>query len=258
MIDRPEQGPFLHRRGKGRDLFVFGGGPGLSHDYLAPALAPLEARWQLIYMDYPGCGGLRDRNGGVTAESTVSSTLAALDSLQSSEPINVLCHSFGAYVLAAVVLKSPRLKINKCVFICPSPHSRAQCRLAEEAFFARMTPEDRQFAYEVFVNAADRPDALMQRLLPYYCGRNTDLPRIDIDFNARTYVSVMNSLDEFDLNDVVRSLSCKLYVFGSADFIQPAFFSPDPASAIVTLPGGHFLFYDAQSALLEAVEAFLA
>jgi pimeloyl-ACP methyl ester carboxylesterase len=257
MVDRPPPRFAAFRRGTGQPLLVLGGGPGLSHDYLPPALAPLEAIRQLHYLDFPGCGAARALAPAPRAEDVASATRAAIDSAGDGVPVDILCHSFGAYALTAALRLDPQLKVGRVVFTCPSPHSRAQCRCAEEQLFARMTPADRQFAQEVFVNAAHRPDELMRRLLPYYCGRAESLPALAIDFNARAYVSVIASLAEFDHNDIVARIPRKFYIFGETDFIRPTYFqTPDAADGVV-LKGGHFIFFDAAEEFLGHVRAFL-
>jgi pimeloyl-ACP methyl ester carboxylesterase len=248
---------FIERRGSGKKLFVLGGGPGFSHDYLVPSLQPLETHFELLYIDYPGCGRLPCTVGAPTAANTVAMTLEAMVEACNGAQIDLLCHSFGTYILGAIY-KARSDIVRRCVLVSPSPHSRAQCRLAEQKLSEKLTPYDQQLAQNVLAGKVDDPFLLMECLLPYYCGRTTNLPAIKISFDPKIYLSVSETLGEFDFSKEFRQIKQKLYIFGNKDFISPEFFTFTEESLVKVLNGGHFAYQDDSQQFTDAVRDFLS
>lgn len=250
------QSLFIERRGTGKKLFLLGGGPGFAHDYLVPWLKPLEAFFELIYVDYPGCGRSTDIMAGPTAQSTVSMTLEAILEVSKGTQIDILCHSFGSYILGGI-FQARRDIVGRCVLASPSPHSRAQCRLAEQKLIERLSPLDQQLFQKVLAGEIDDPFFIMDRLLPYYCGRSTNLPPIKISFDPKTYLSVVGTLAEFDFREEIKQIEHKLYIFGNTDFISPEFFAFQETTRVLILNGGHFVYHDESPRFVAAVRDFL-
>jgi pimeloyl-ACP methyl ester carboxylesterase len=251
---------YVDRRGRGGKLIVLGGGPGFSHDYLVPALAPLERRFELIYIDYPGCGKSRTAHPAASLEDTASAVVDALRAYVNSDPVDLLCHSFGSVALGSMLSSETAINFRKCVLANPSPHSRNLCDEAQIALLSRLSAEDVAFLEATLTGRDSRPEALMDRLLPYYCGRTRDLPSIKIELFLDAYLAISNTLGDFDFADAMASIPNRLYLFGSTDFIGPELFRDvldSPGVAWKILEGGHFLAYDAEDELCAAVERFL-
>lgn len=248
----------VESRGRGDKLIVLGGGPGFSHSYLVEGLAPLERDFELIYVDYPGCGRSRATQEAAPFPATVDAVIGALRPHWETGRAQVLCHSFGATVLGAALAARPKLAIEKCVLANPSPPTRERCDSAETALLARISDEDRLRLSETLAGRAS-PVGLAKRLLPYYCGRDRDLPTVDLDFYPDAYTAIAATIADFDFVETLATVPNRLYLFGSSDFISPDLFTDalaGPGAGARTLPGGHFLFADAGPEFCRTVAAF--
>jgi pimeloyl-ACP methyl ester carboxylesterase len=252
---------YVDRRGCGSRLIILGGGPGFSHSYLIPALAPLEQDFELIYVDYPGCGKSRATTGAASFADITSAVVEALGAHVNSDPVDFLCHSFGVAMLGAMLHARAPIRVRKCVFANPSPHSRDLCDKAESALFSRLSAEDAAFLQKALMGGDSQTDTIMDRLFPYYCGRNHDLPDVHVELFVDAYFAASNTAGRFDLTEAIASIPKRLYLFGSNDFIGPQFFREvldSPGVEWKTLKGGHFLAYDAAAEFCSAVKQFLS
>lgn len=248
----------VESRGNGERLIVLGGGPGFSYRYLLAGLAPLEQEFELLYLDYPGCGGSRRADEAPPFPVLVDAVVETLLARCGPEPANVLCHSFGATVLGAAMAARAPLAIEKCVLANSSPHTRPGCDAAQVALLARMSEEDRTLLGETLAGRG-RPEDLLARLLPSYCGRTHDLPAVDLDFFPDAYSAVAATLGDFDVTAALAAARERLYVFGATDFISPDLFEGvigRPEVRTRTLDGGHFLFLDARAEFCRIVAEF--
>ncbi len=239
-------------------MIVLGGGPGFSHSYLVAGLAPLEQDFELIYIDYPGCGASRARYGAAPFPDTVGLVIEALAARCGSEPVSVLCHSFGAVVLGAALAARAPIKIETCVLANPSPHSRRFCDSAQAALLSRLSGDDMALLGDTLAGRGP-PANLVKRLLPYYCGRDHDIPDVDLDFFPDAYLAIAGAADDFDVSDALARIPSRLYLFGSTDFISPNLFDDAlgrPGVRATTLQGGHFLFLDAGPEFCRTVTSF--
>lgn len=226
---------------------------------MVPAFAPLEQGFELIYIDYPGCGKSRAKNGAVSFADTVGGVIDVIGAVCGADPIDVLCHSFGAVVLGAALEANAPINVRKCLLTNSSPHARNLCDVAQSALRSRLSSEDLGLVNEALSRDPGRSGDLANRLLPYYCGRSHDLPAIDIEFFPDIYLALSNSMGQFDFTDAMAKVPKRLYVFGSTDFISPAMFGRALEGhnvAMTILEGGHFLFYDASAAFLDTVTKF--
>lgn len=228
-------------------MIVLGGGPGFSHDYLLPGLAPLEQDFELIYIDYPGCGASRASHGASSFAGAVDAVVEAALAHCGSERVTALCHSFGALVLGAALAARAPLAIDKCVLANPAPHTRQGCDMAEAALLARLSDQDKMLLGETLAGRLP-PAELVGRLIPYYCGRDHDIPDVDLEFFPDAYLAAAGTTGDFDFSAALSGIPSRLYLFGSTDFISPDLFGDAlgrPGALANTLQGGHFLFLDA-------------
>src|SRR6185295_186216 len=86
---------FYDRRGRGRRVYVCGGGPANDHRYLADDFTPMEHDFEFVFHDYRGSG----QSGTAPAHTYTFARLAAdLDELRAAlgdERISVVGHSMG-------------------------------------------------------------------------------------------------------------------------------------------------------------------
>lgn len=115
---------FLRLVGSGEPLIVVHGGPGMSHDYLAPQLIDLLANdYQLIFYDQRASG----RSSGVedTARLKISQFVRDLEMVRQQLKINrlnLLGHSFGGLLAMYYAISYPN-NVNKLLLIDSSPAS---------------------------------------------------------------------------------------------------------------------------------------
>ena len=92
--------------GRGEPLVILHGGPGASHDYLLPYLAPLARRNRLIFIDERGSGrspALEDSTA-YTIENMVDDVEAVRLALH-LDKFNLLGHSYGGALAEAYAIK---------------------------------------------------------------------------------------------------------------------------------------------------------
>jgi pimeloyl-ACP methyl ester carboxylesterase len=220
------------------------------------ALAPIEDEFELIYFDYPGCGKSVVPDRLVSAHEVVEATSATLLEIAKGDPIDVLCHSFGTYVLGAALGFSTELSVRSCVAVCPSPYTRRAFDQAQQALIGRLSTADLQLARELLQGNLTHATDFMERLLTYYCSSAANMRAIDLELDPVTYLSVMNTIGNFDLSDQMNLIGHIEYVFGSDDFTTPSFFAPyirAKVDSVRLLKGGHFIFIDSPVEFCEAV-----
>jgi len=82
--------------GEGEPLLIIHGGPGLSHDYFMPHLAPLSEKFQLIFYDQRASGGSSKELD--PSSISLENFLKDIDGIRESlglAKINILAHSWG-------------------------------------------------------------------------------------------------------------------------------------------------------------------
>ena len=115
---------FVRLVGSGEPIVIVHGGPGMSHDYLAPQLIDLLANdYQLIFYDQRASG----RSSGVadTTRLTISQFVRDIEFLRQHFKINRLNlfgHSFGGLLAMYYTIAYPN-NVNKLLLIDTSPAS---------------------------------------------------------------------------------------------------------------------------------------
>jgi pimeloyl-ACP methyl ester carboxylesterase len=92
--------------GHGKPLVLAHGGPGASHDYFLPYLAPLARHYQLVFIDERGSGRspALENVSAYTVESMVEDVEAVRQALNLGQ-ISLLGHSYGGVLAQAYALK---------------------------------------------------------------------------------------------------------------------------------------------------------
>jgi len=125
--------------GAGPPLLILHGGPGASHDYLLPYLAPLARSNRLVFIDERGGGKSPklENPADYTVENMVEDAEAVRQSLQLGK-INLLGHSCGGVLAQAYALKY-QTNLDHLV-LCSTFHSTRAMNEVLRAIKARMSP----------------------------------------------------------------------------------------------------------------------
>ena len=110
-------------KGKGENLVVVHGGPGLNHSYLKPHLIELEKKFRVIYYDQRANG-----QSWVPAADSISfkflaNDLEAIRRELNVEKLNILAHSWGVIPVIHYALAYPG-RVNKFIMSNPALLSR--------------------------------------------------------------------------------------------------------------------------------------
>ncbi len=129
--------------GSGPPLLILHGGPGASHDYFLPHLAPLARRNRLVFIDERGSGKstkLEDP-AAYSVENMVEDAEFVRQSVRPGK-INLLGHSCGGVLAQAYALK---YQIHlKHLVLCSTFHSTKAMNEIFETMKTGMSPELRQ------------------------------------------------------------------------------------------------------------------
>ncbi|WP_411903705.1 alpha/beta fold hydrolase [Methylorubrum thiocyanatum] len=228
-------------------LVFLGGGPGLAVAYAAEPLrrAGLSRDW--AFFEQPGCSGEPEP---VTADSVRDAAAAFVAGRAGEGPVTLVAHSWGAWLALALLERLPAGTIARAVLLHPAPPTRAGLDAAVTALFGRLSPEAMGRAAPLM--ARTDPEAgrtIMTILLPAYCGRETDLPDLDLALIPRVYHGVSMSLGAYDQRGIVAAYAERLtLVFGEADVFSQRLYAQHYGDLsgldVVTLPGGHFGFLE--------------
>jgi proline iminopeptidase len=129
--------------GQGPPLVVLHGGPGASHDYLLPHLAPLARRNRLVFIDERGSGRsqrLEDPRG-YTVENMVEDVEAVRRGLGLGK-IALLGHSYGGVLAQAYAFEYQQNLTH--LILCSTFHSARAMNEVFRRMKERMDPELRQ------------------------------------------------------------------------------------------------------------------
>jgi pimeloyl-ACP methyl ester carboxylesterase len=179
--------------------------------------------------------------------ATMAADLASIASSFSSEPIDLVGHSYGAVVALHFALKHPA-RVRKLVIVeAPLPPSR----LEELDGFATRSPD---------AMAAALPAPLQEAL----ARKGRQATRF-VD-GLRFLVAESTLLDDLrgarDIpDDALAALSCPLLcIYGessSCRAVGERLARVVPAARLVTLPGGHFLPVESPRAVADSITEFL-
>ena len=228
-------------------LVFLGGGPGLAVAYAAEPLrrAGLSRDW--AFFEQPGCSGEPEP---VTADSVRDAAAAFVAGRAGEGPVTLVAHSWGAWLALALLDRLPAGTIARAVLLHPAPPTRAGLDAAVTALFGRLSPEAMGRAAPLM--ARTDPEAgrtIMTILLPAYCGRETDLPDLDLALVPPVYHGVSMSLGAYDQRGIVAAHAERLtLVFGEADVFSQRLYAQHHGDLsgldVATLPGGHFGFLE--------------
>ena len=275
--------------GRGAPLVILHGGPGASHDYLLPHLAPLGRRNRLVFIDERGSGrstGVEDAKQ-YTIENMVEDVEAVRIALRLGR-INLLGHSYGGALAQAYALKYQKnlshlvlcstfssTKAMNQVFVrmkesmAPELRSRIE-RMEKEGLFGKGRPFERGRYPADYMTAS-----WGEGYFPYLY-RNRPDPNFDpIMFGVMSwelYRTMWGSSGEFvidgnlvsvEYDDRLGTLTVPtLITVGDHDQCDPSLSRTMEeriaGSKLVVLPeSGHMTFVDQPGLFMKSVDEFL-
>jgi len=230
-------------------VVFLGGGPGLPVAYAADPLRRTGFAADWSFFEQPGCGE-SGAPGPVTADSVREAALAFVAGHAGEGAVSLVAHSWGAWLALALLDRLPAGRIARVVLLHPAPPTRAGREEAMAALFARLSPEAMGRAAPLMARTdAEAGRAVMTILLPAYCGRETDLPDLDLALVPAVYHGVSASLGDDDQRGIVAAHTSRLtLVFGEADVFSRDLYARHAGDLtgldVATLPGGHFGFLE--------------
>lgn len=131
---------FYREAGQGSPLIVLHGGPGLTQNYLLPAMDQLADKNHVIFYDQRGCG---QSTGAINDDTmTVEQYVADLDKLRQSfnlEKISILGHSWGGFLAMQYAIAHPE-HVEKLILSNSCPASFDEYALFEQNWVRLMKP----------------------------------------------------------------------------------------------------------------------
>lgn len=268
---------FVRVVGSGQPLLVVHGGPGMSHDYLAPQLIEsFKDEYQLIFYDQRASG----KSSGVEDTSFIRLT-QFVDDLErvrqhfNISRLNLLGHSFGGLLTMYYSIAYPD-KVDKLLLVDTSPASWEQnFPYFRKTIAERQTLEDKE-ELSAMENQQDfgRNPILMERYFKLYFAtffRNPSLTQNIIlgitenwllNFNVTNNL-VWQDLGKYDIYDKLPNITAKtLVVHGdysvlSLDGIKEIARRIPNSSLVILNEVGHFPYIEAPDEFGRTVKAFL-
>lgn len=268
---------FVRVVGSGQPLLVVHGGPGMSHDYLAPQLIEsFKDAYQLIFYDQRASG----KSSGVEDTSLIHLT-QFVDDLErvrqhfKIDRLNLLGHSFGG-LLAMYYSIAYADKVDKLLLVETSPASwEMNFPFFRKTVAERQTPEDKEelSAMEQQHDFGRNP-VLMERYFKLYFAtffRNPSLTQNIVlgitenwllNFNVTSNL-IWQDLGKYDIYDKLPNITATtLVVHGdysvlSLDGIKEIVRRIPKSSLVVLNEVGHFPYIEAPDAFSKTVKAFL-
>ncbi|SNS49338.1 proline iminopeptidase [Ekhidna lutea] len=143
--------------GSGEPLIVIHGGPGMSHDYFLPHLAPLSNDFQLIFYDQRASG-----RSSIEVDPKSMNMPMFVEDIEElrrkigTKKIYLLAHSWGAHIASSYMLKYPN-NISGIIYAHPIPLTTQFNELVKQkqilAFdSAYLAKRDSIMSSEAFIN----------------------------------------------------------------------------------------------------------
>jgi proline iminopeptidase len=286
------QGVFIYYKafGSGPPLLILHGGPGASHDYFLPHLAPLSTKNRLVFIDERGGGKSPklENPADYTAENMVEDAEAVRKALRLGK-INLLGHSCGGVLAQAYAFKYQK-NLSHLV-LCSTFHSTRRMNEVFKTMKANMAPDLRERIEKleaaglyghgkVFERNRYPSDYMVaawgEGYFPYLFQKRPDAnydPVANGNMAWDVYREMWGSHGEFVIDGNMTSVEYAdrlpsiqvptLITVGNHDECAPSLSREMnrliPGSKLVVLPeSGHVTFVDQPRLFIEAVQNFLS
>lgn len=263
---------FLSVKGKGENIVVLHGGPGLNHQYFKPHLDELEKKFRVIYYDQRASG----RSAVPSPDSvTIKFFVDDLESIRKEfklQKLNLLAHSWGAVLATQYAMAYPQ-SINKIIYSNPAMLSREYDRDAAALSKKKTTKEDsiaranlfkgspgvKEFDQLMHLNfqtsAFDRNNMEKLRL---------DLPANFMEANKALFAGLSKDpAMQMNLYDSLKGFRFPtLIIHGEADILPPAHLERmknnlTSTEVVILKKSGHFPFVEEHDEYIRIVSGFL-
>jgi proline iminopeptidase len=276
--------------GQGSPLVILHGGPGASHDYLLPYLAPLARHHQLIFIDERGSGKSQklDNPSGYTVEAMVEDVEAVRKDLALGR-IALLGHSYGGVLAQAYALKYQRNLSS--LILCSTFFSTTKLNAVFRQQLAAMPAEVREriekleaaglFGHGKDYEKGRYPNDYMiaawgEGYFPYLYQRHPDAnydPLANGNMSWDLYREMWGSHGEFVIDGNLKSVEYEkrlpslrvrtLITAGDHDECDPALAKEmgeliNGSRVIIFPQSGHMTFVDQPDLFVRTVDEFLA
>jgi proline iminopeptidase len=265
---------FVRTVGSGKPLIIVHGGPGMSHDYLAPQFIDLLGRdYQLIFYDQRASG----RSTGVedTTRVTMAQFVRDLEILRQQlklDQVDLLGHSFGGLLAMYYAIAYPQ-NVHRMLLLDSAPASwELNFPHFRKTIAERQTEQDRQeqLAIEKSAGFGKSPE-LMDRYFKLYFKTffkdpaQTQRLFLGIDeqwimkFNA-TNNRIWNDLGKYDIHDRLPKIAAPtMVVYCDASVLDvkgsEAIAQRIPGARLVVLKDvGHFPYIEAPDVFRKTVK----
>lgn len=267
---------FVQLVGSGKSLVMVHGGPGMSHDYLAPQFIDLLHKdFQLIFYDQRASG----RSTGVedTTRLTISQFVDDLEILRQQlkiERLNLIGHSFGGLLAMYYAISYPE-NVGKLLLLDSSPASWE----LNFPYFRKVIAERQTRQDKLELSAIESQDGfgtdpgLMDRYFKIYFKtffKNPSLSQnlilgIDENWLSNSRITgnfIWKDLDNYDIHDkLINITAATLIMHGEESVISiegaEAINRYIPNSELIILKDvGHFPYVEAPNNFSQIVKEF--
>lgn len=268
---------YVREVGHGIPLVVLHGGPGLSHDYLAPQLVDLLAdEYRLIFYDQRGSG--RSSGASDTTRLTLEQFVEDLELIRralSFETLNLLGHSFGG-LLAMKYASAHPTKVAKLVLLDSDAASwDLRTPYQQKVIAERLTEEDSRILEEI--ESQDGygldPEALQRYFRVFLQTYMFDRSKVDdlhlpftrqsVANHAVTSRIVRQNLGRYDIHSSLSNVKAPTLLIHGRESVfsvegAAAIQAAIPLARLIVLDDvGHFAYIEDPHGFRTAVRAFV-
>jgi pimeloyl-ACP methyl ester carboxylesterase len=252
-------GTKIYSLGKGPALVVVHGGPGLEHTYLINPLKALAKKRTLYFYDQYGCGNNRILPEGFKLDDLVNQFLGVVDSISFDKHIDLIAHSWGAFIFYETLRLYPEIKFGKVILVSPVGLIRSRFDDSGERLISRI-PGDVMGQVEKFMGENDGRQ-LMNLIAPYYMGRiRTDVSLDFKEYCSENFDRIVEKLGDYDCRGIQTILPKNLIlIYGDNDIERPKDTAEIHSFATIQIvkDAGHFSFAEQNFKFLTIVNEFL-
>jgi proline iminopeptidase len=252
--------------------FVLHGGPGSDHSGYVPAIDPLTAYMQLVYIDYRGNGRSAYPDEATYTIKQNAEDIEALRLYLGLEKIVLLGQSYGGIVSQAYAVAHPE-NLHGLILITTAP-SRHFFERAQEALYRSGSAEQIEMAgkylwsgkfpdnetcreyYRLFMNMYARREVSSREF-------EENLAREIVSYKALNR-AFGGDLKTFDLTPELHKISCPtLLIGGRYDWVTPIECTHEierlipHCRTVILEESGHSVFHDQYEESLKAIVDFI-
>lgn len=225
---------FVRLVGSGQPILIVHGGPGLSHDYLAPQFIELLADdYQLIFYDQRASG----QSSGVedTTRITMAQFVDDIDAIRryfKLEKMNILGHSFGGLLAMYYAITHPAA-VGKLLLLDSTPPSwEPYFPMIGQSVTKKATESEKEELAKIRALRPHVSPAMMERYFKIYFrpffinGQLTEQLTLGVTEQwvsnyLSTYPRLMKDLGQFNILDKLSGITAPTFIIHGAESVIP-------------------------------------